>query len=84
MPPGHLIFETLQKLLHQRRRLQKVAKITPVIKDIIQPVTKESQHVDHVVIEICMGHTTNEDSSDIYALGDQRRDERLPHRPTSH
>ena len=84
MPPGHLMFETLQKLLLQRRRLQKVAKITPAIKDIIQPVTKESQHVDHVVIEICMTNATNEDSSDIYALGDPRREERLPHRPTPH
>jgi len=70
-PPGYLTFQMLQQLLHQRRLLQKIAKITLTIKDIIQAVMKESQHTDHAVIEIRITRTANEDSSSIYTLGDR-------------
>jgi len=68
----------LQQLLLQRRLLQNIAKIIPVIKDIIQAVMKESQRADHVVIEICITHTANKDFQGIYTLGDRRREGQLP------
>jgi len=73
MPPDHLAFQTLQQLLLQHRSLQMVTEITLTIKGIIQAVMKESQRAYHAVIEIGMTCTANEDSPDIYTLGDQQR-----------
>jgi len=70
-PPSHLTFQTLQQLLLQRKSLQKVAKLAPLIKGIIQAVMKEAQSADHAVIEIRMTRTANEDSPGIYKLGDR-------------
>ena len=59
--------------------LQKVAEIAPVIKNRIQAVIEESQHADHVVIEICMTRTANKTSMCTYTLLD-RQDERKKRR----
>ena len=50
-----------------------VTEITLTIKGIIQAVMKEAQRAYHAVIEIGMTCTANEDSPDIYTLGDQQR-----------
>ena len=69
-PSDHLTFQTLQWPLLQRKLLQRVVEIAPAIKGRIQAVIKESQRADHVLIEIRMTCTVNEDSLDIYTLGD--------------
>ena len=62
----------LQQLLLQPRLLQKVARITPAVKGVIQDVMKESHYVNHAIIEIYMTRTANDDSPDVYTLGDRR------------
>ena len=74
----HLTFQTLPQLLLECRLLQKVEKIAPTFKDIIQAVMKKSQCADQAVIEIRMTHTANEDSSGIYTLKDRRRRGGIP------
>ena len=63
--PDYLTFQTLQRPLLQLGLLQKVPEIAPAIKGRIHVVTKESQCADHTVIEICMTHTNNRNSSGI-------------------
>ena len=70
-PPGHLTFQMLQQLLLHSRLLHTVAEITLIIKRIIQNIMKETQCADHVVIEIRMTRTANEDSQGIYTLKDR-------------
>ena len=68
----------LQHLLLQRRLLQKVIEITPTITGIIQAIMKESQRAKHVITEIRMTRTANEDSIGIYILEDRRKERGLP------
>ena len=42
-------------------------------KRVIWAVTKESQRVNHVVMEICMIYTISYDSQDIYMLRIRRK-----------
>jgi len=77
--PNNPTFRTLQQLLLQHRLLQKVVEITSTIKGTIWAIMKESQHVDHAVIEIRITRTAIEDLSGIYTLGD-RQERSDPHK----
>ena len=83
--PTFPIFQTLQQPRLQRELLQKVAEIALAIKGKIQAITEESQHVNHTVIDICMTRTSNEASSGIHILGEERkrREEKRKEKKTS-
>ena len=78
MPPGHLMFQTLQQLLFQQRLLQKIAGITHTIKNTIQAITKKSQHANHAVMKIYTTCATNNDSQGIYTLRDKDDNQSKP------